>query len=180
MRWMFVAAVTAIAATAAQPAEKPIDLKQGAGRDKVIARCGACHSLDYIPMNAGFLDAAGWSVEVAKMINAFGAPVDQANAKAIAEYLGTNYGPRPQPDGPRAGDGNPPRGGYEARGVRRRGSRVLHAASRRRPARGPFDGFFAMFVEPWTCKPAKRGAKTLACETQTRRASEPGRRQVRR
>jgi len=44
-------------------------------------------------MNGGFLDTAGWNAEVAKMINAFGAQIDQADAKVIAEYLGTNYGP---------------------------------------------------------------------------------------
>jgi hypothetical protein len=43
-------------------------------------------------MNSAFLNAAGWDAEVAKMINAFGAPIDQADAKAIADYLKSNYG----------------------------------------------------------------------------------------
>ena len=30
--------------------------------------------------------------EVAKMIKAFGAPIDDADAKTIAEYLKKNYG----------------------------------------------------------------------------------------
>jgi hypothetical protein len=192
MRWLFVAAAAAIAATAAQTAERPVELKRGDGRDKVVAHCSACHSLDYILVNSGFLDAAGWNAEVAKMINAFGAPVDQADAKAIAEYLATNYGPRPQPGGPRAGDGNPQRQRFEARGVQpsaperlgsrrsssaqlssfARGARGPHAASRRRA--GPFGALFAMFVEPSTCR---HRAWTAACET--RQPAEPGRRQAR-
>jgi mono/diheme cytochrome c family protein len=72
--------------------EKPVQLKQAAGLDKVEAHCGACHSLDYVVMNSPFLSAAGWDAEVAKMINAFGAPIDQSDAKVIADYLKKNYG----------------------------------------------------------------------------------------
>jgi hypothetical protein len=94
MRTVLIAAMTAVAGLASQAAERSIELKPGAGLDRVIAHCGGfCHSLDYIPMNGGFLDTAGWNAEVAKMINAFGAQIDQADAKVIAEYLGTNYGP---------------------------------------------------------------------------------------
>jgi mono/diheme cytochrome c family protein len=84
--------ITAILTTPAAAAEKPVHLKAGAGLDKVEANCGACHSLDYIPMNSPFLNGAGWDAEVAKMINAFGAPIDQADAKVIASYLTKNYG----------------------------------------------------------------------------------------
>ena len=72
--------------------EKPIQLKQAPGRDKVEAHCGACHSLDYVIMNSPFLNASGWDAEVAKMINAFGAPIDQSDAEIIADYLKRNYG----------------------------------------------------------------------------------------
>jgi mono/diheme cytochrome c family protein len=72
--------------------EKPIALKQAVGRDVVEANCAACHSLDYIQMNAPFLNAAGWDAEVTKMIKTFGAPIDDADAKAIADYLKANYG----------------------------------------------------------------------------------------
>jgi sulfite dehydrogenase (cytochrome) subunit B len=72
--------------------EKPVALKQAAGLDKVEANCAACHSLDYIPMNSPFLTSAMWDAEVAKMINSFGAPIDEADAKAIADYLKANYG----------------------------------------------------------------------------------------
>ena len=83
------------AATLAAPAladESTIALKKGDGLDKVEGNCAACHSLDYIPMNSVFLNAAGWDGEVTKMIKAFGAPITDADAKAIADYLKKNYG----------------------------------------------------------------------------------------
>jgi len=92
MRSISIVVMTAILAMPAAADEKPVRLKQAPGLDKVEANCGACHSLDYIPMNSPFLNAAGWNAEVAKMINAFGAPIDQADAKVIADYLTKNYG----------------------------------------------------------------------------------------
>jgi mono/diheme cytochrome c family protein len=85
-----LAASTALAATAAFAAE--VKLKQADGMDKVEANCQACHTLAYIPMNSVFLNAAGWDAEVTKMIKAYGAPIDEADAKAIADYLKKNYG----------------------------------------------------------------------------------------
>ena len=87
-----VFAAALIALPAAATAEQAIKLKQGPGLDKVEANCQACHTLAYIPMNSPFLNAAGWSAAVTKMIKAFGAPIDDADAKAIAEYLAKNYG----------------------------------------------------------------------------------------
>jgi sulfite dehydrogenase (cytochrome) subunit B len=72
--------------------EQPVVLKEAAGREMVENNCGACHSLDYIVMNSPFLDAAKWRGEVEKMIKVFGAPIDEADAKTIIEYLATNYG----------------------------------------------------------------------------------------
>jgi mono/diheme cytochrome c family protein len=88
-------AVLAVLAGAAYPAaadEKPVQLKAGPGLDKVEGNCGACHSLDYIRMNSPFLNAAGWTAEVTKMIKTYGAPIADADAKAIADYLAKNYG----------------------------------------------------------------------------------------
>ena len=85
--------VLAVALTApALAQEKPVQLKQGAGLDKVERNCAACHSLDYIQINSPFLNAAGWGATVTKMIKAFGAPIDDADAKVIADYLKANYG----------------------------------------------------------------------------------------
>ena len=86
------ATITTIAAGAAAAQEKSVQLKPGPGLDKVEGNCAACHTLAYIPMNSPFLNAAGWTGEVTKMINAYGAPIDDADAKAIADYLAKNYG----------------------------------------------------------------------------------------
>ena len=93
MRLLFISIVAVGLATSAGAAEKPVLLKRAPGLDKVEGNCGGCHSLDYVLMNSPFLDAAGWDSEIAKMINAFGAPIGEADAKAIANYLKENYGP---------------------------------------------------------------------------------------
>jgi len=90
MTYVFVAALLALPAAA--NAEQAITLKPGPGADKVEANCQACHSLAYIPMNSPYLNAAGWSAEVTKMIKAFGAPISDADAAAIKAYLKANYG----------------------------------------------------------------------------------------
>ena len=72
--------------------ESTVKLKDAAGRGLVERNCVACHSLDYIPMNSPFLNPAQWDAEVAKMINAMGAPIDEVDAKVIADYLKKNYG----------------------------------------------------------------------------------------
>jgi len=93
MQISVVAIATAlIILPAAAAAEQVIKLKPGPGADKVVANCAACHSLAYIPMNSPFLNAAGWDATVTKMIKAFGAPIDDAEARAIADYLKKNYG----------------------------------------------------------------------------------------
>ena len=92
---MRIAAIALAAVALAMPAkaeEKPVDLKKAPGLDKVEANCGACHSLDYIQMNSPFMTSATWDAEVTKMIKAFGAPIDEADAKTIADYLKANYG----------------------------------------------------------------------------------------
>jgi sulfite dehydrogenase (cytochrome) subunit B len=85
-------ALAAACATAVSAEEQPVNLKPAPGLDQVEDNCGACHSLDYIEMNSPFLNAAGWNAEVTKMIKAFGAPISEADAKAIADYLAKNYG----------------------------------------------------------------------------------------
>jgi mono/diheme cytochrome c family protein len=93
MRSIAIAALMiALLAGSAVADEKSVRLKQAPGLDKVESNCGGCHSLDYVPMNSPFLSPAAWDAEVAKMITAFGAPVDPADAKTIADYLKANYG----------------------------------------------------------------------------------------
>jgi mono/diheme cytochrome c family protein len=92
MRILAIAALVVVAVGAASAEEKAITLKPGPGLDKVQANCGTCHSLDYIQMNSPFQSAAAWDAEVGKMIKVFGAPISDADAKAIADYLKKNYG----------------------------------------------------------------------------------------
>ena len=81
----------ALVAAPALAQESKVTLKDGPGREKAQA-CVACHSLDYIPMNSRFLDKAGWTASVNKMINVFGAPIAKEDVDAIAAYLAENYG----------------------------------------------------------------------------------------
>jgi mono/diheme cytochrome c family protein len=86
-----LALLLAFAATAVIAQEEKVQLKDAPGKDKAQV-CVACHSLDYIPMNSPFLDKAGWTASVNKMINAFGAPIAKEDVDAIATYLAENYG----------------------------------------------------------------------------------------
>jgi hypothetical protein len=89
-----IAVIALLAAGGAFAQESKVMLKDGPGRDKAQA-CFACHSLDYIQMNSRFLDKAGWTASVNKMINAFGAPIPKEDVDAIASYLDRNYGKPP-------------------------------------------------------------------------------------
>ena len=86
---MIIAGLIAFPAAAQ---EKPVDLKKAPGLETVEGNCGACHSLDYIQMNSPFPNAALWDAEVTKMIKAYGAPISDADAAAIKDYLVKNYG----------------------------------------------------------------------------------------
>jgi hypothetical protein len=86
-----VALILIAAAAAAGAQESKVQLKDGPGKDKAM-QCIACHSLDYIPMNSRFLDKAGWTAEVNKMINVLKAPIPQEDVETIAGYLAENYG----------------------------------------------------------------------------------------
>ena len=92
MRTILIAFAAAMFALPAVADEKPVDLKKAPGLDKVEGNCGACHSLDYIQMNSPYPNAALWVAEVSKMIKAYGAPITDADAKEIKDYLTKNYG----------------------------------------------------------------------------------------
>ena len=93
MRILLASAALALAASAAAQ-ESKVQLKDGPGKDKAM-QCVACHSADYIQMNSRFLDKAGWTASVNKMINAFGAPIAKEDVEAIAAYLAEHYGKPP-------------------------------------------------------------------------------------
>ncbi len=92
MRIIIAATAAVLFAGSAFADEQVIKLKPGVGLDKLEGNCQACHSLAYIPMNSFYLNAAGWDAEVTKMIKAYGAPIDDADAAAIKAYLTKNYG----------------------------------------------------------------------------------------
>jgi mono/diheme cytochrome c family protein len=90
----------ALAATTVLAADKTIPmpadhayaaLKPGAGVDVARQQCASCHSTDYIVMQPRG-SAKQWEGVVTKMIKVFGAPVNDQDAKTIAEYLATQYG----------------------------------------------------------------------------------------
>ena len=92
MRRIAIAALTMLIAAPALAQEPTIDLKKAPGLDKVQTNCAVCHSLDYIQMNSPFPNAALWDAEVAKMRDVYGAPISDADAVVIANYLKQNYG----------------------------------------------------------------------------------------
>lgn len=91
MRTILVALVAGFMAATAQADEQVINLKKAPGVEKVEGNCAACHSLAYVPMNSPYMTPAQWEAEVNKMISVMGAPIDDADAKIIKDYLAKNY-----------------------------------------------------------------------------------------
>jgi len=75
--------------------EAAIHLRDGTARDLTAARCAICHSVDYIQGNAPVLDRAGWQKEIQKMRDRFGAPITDAEAQQILDYLAGSYAGKP-------------------------------------------------------------------------------------
>ena len=74
------------------PADHPYGaLKPGAGSEITQRSCVLCHSTDYIVMQPPG-DQKQWDGVVTKMINVYGAPLSDADARVIAEYLAKHYG----------------------------------------------------------------------------------------
>ena len=86
-----VLALAALFAAAALAGEETVKLTEAPARDTVVSRCVTCHSLDYITMNAPVLDRPGWDKTIRKMIDRFGAPISDEEARQILDYLATVY-----------------------------------------------------------------------------------------
>jgi len=84
-------AIALLACAHARAGEESIELNGGAGHDVVKSNCSICHSLDYIEMNAPVMTRARWEGTVHKMIDKFGAPINDGDAKAIVDYLSAYY-----------------------------------------------------------------------------------------
>ena len=64
---------------------------RGRGSRRRQNNCSACHSVDYINTQPPKQGHAFWQGEVTKMIKVYHASIEEADAKAIAEYLGKTY-----------------------------------------------------------------------------------------
>jgi uncharacterized protein (DUF697 family) len=87
-----LAAVSAKPISYALPNETT-KLKPGPNVEAVQSNCTACHSIDYIqtqPRGPKFKKDF-WQAEVTKMIKVYGAPIDDADAGKIVEYLAQTY-----------------------------------------------------------------------------------------
>jgi cytochrome c5 len=103
------AGMSALADPVAEPVAEPgavaeDEARAGEGREIFIARCTSCHSVDYVAMHARFGTRALWEMEVAKMRNAFKAPLDDDEARTIVDYLAVAYAPPPAPPAASADD----------------------------------------------------------------------------
>ena len=65
--------------------------KPGKGVEAAENNCAACHSADYINTQPPGMGEAFWTAEVHKMIATYHAPIEEADAKAIVEYLAKTY-----------------------------------------------------------------------------------------
>jgi hypothetical protein len=67
--------------------------KPGPNLEVVQNNCTACHSADYVqtqPRGPKFKEDF-WRAEVTKMIKVYGAPIDEADAGKIVDYLAKTY-----------------------------------------------------------------------------------------
>ena len=70
-----------------------VALKPGPNLDLVQKNCTSCHSADYVaiqPRGPKFKEEF-WKAEVNKMINVYGAPIEQADVGKIVDYLARTY-----------------------------------------------------------------------------------------
>jgi mono/diheme cytochrome c family protein len=92
-RTLLVASLLSVAPALAQ---EQVPMKPGPGLDAVTASCSVCHTLNYIRMNSVFLTPDAWKAEVAKMRDAYGAPIDDDTAATIVKYLSATYAAEPK------------------------------------------------------------------------------------
>jgi len=91
-RQALLASAALLACTAALADETKIRMADAPETPALIANCSGCHSLDYIQMNSKFVKRAGWEAEVKKMVSVMGAPVSEADAAKLVDYLTREYG----------------------------------------------------------------------------------------
>ncbi len=89
---MLSAVVAAKPVTFALPDERvPTELADAEG-EVVANQCSACHSLEYITTQPRGKGAQFWNDSVAKMITVYKAPIEPADAAAVAAVLAKKFG----------------------------------------------------------------------------------------
>ena len=71
--------------------EETAALRPGPGVETARDICMSCHSVDYISAQPPRSGKEFWEGEVKKMIKSYHAPISEADAKAIADYLAKTY-----------------------------------------------------------------------------------------
>ena len=61
------------------------------GYELTASTCMVCHSVDYIATQPRGKGKEFWTGEVTKMVNVYGATVQEADRPAIVDYLAHNY-----------------------------------------------------------------------------------------
>lgn len=84
------------AASIAIAGEEDLTLTSAPGHELTLGRCIVCHSIDYIQSNAAVMTRDAWQRSIRKMIDRFGAPITDAEAEAILEYLVAHYSIEPR------------------------------------------------------------------------------------
>src|ERR1700738_1304669 len=97
MKRQLLLALAAAASLGAAPAfaapvnytlpEETAVFKPGPNLEVVQNNCTACHSADYIKTQPRGLKKDFWQGEVAKMIKAYGAPIEDADVGKVVDYL---------------------------------------------------------------------------------------------
>ena len=71
--------------------EETATLRPGPGVETARDICMSCHSVDYINTQPPRSGSEFWEAEVKKMIKSYHAPISEADAKTIADYLAKTY-----------------------------------------------------------------------------------------
>ena len=71
--------------------EETATLRPGPGVETAGDICASCHSVDYINTQPPRSGKEFWEAEVKKMIKSYHAPISEADAKTIADYLAKTY-----------------------------------------------------------------------------------------
>ena len=71
--------------------EETATLRPGPGAETARDICMSCHSVDYINTQPPRRGSEFWEAEVKKMIKSYHAPISEADAKTITDYLAKTY-----------------------------------------------------------------------------------------